>query len=62
MCCCNGDIRTTEPDACDNPEVAAEPVKNLLFMLSSVNVFVPTFIDVTSTTSLFVALSGFKTK
>ena len=62
MCCCNGDIRTTEPDACDKPEVAAEPVRYLLFILSKVSVFVPEFIDVTSTTSLFVALSGFKTK
>ena len=62
MCCCSGDIRTTEPEACDNPDVAAEPVKYLLFMLSNVSVLVPEFIDVTSTTSLFVALSGFNTK
>ena len=62
MCCCNGDIRTTEPEACDKPDVAADPVKYLLFMLSNVSVFVPTFMLVTSTTSLFVALSGFNTK
>ena len=62
ICCCKGDIRTPEPDACDKPEVAADPVKYLLFMLSKVRVFVPAFIDVTKITSLDVELSGFITK
>ena len=62
MCCCTGDIRTTEPEACDKPEVAAEPVKYLLFMLSNVSVFVPALMLVTNTTSLLVALSGLTIK
>ena len=62
MCCCNGDILTTEPEACDNPDVAAEPAKYLLPIALQVKVFVPEFTEVTSITSLFVELSGFKTK
>ncbi len=62
MCCCKGDIRTAEPDACDKPDVATEPVRYRLFMLSVVSVLVPVFIEVINITSLDVELSGFKTK
>src|SRR5210317_1218188 len=62
MCCCTGDTLTTAPDECDSPDVAADPVKNLLFILSQVSVLVPGFIDVINITSLLVALSGLRTK
>ena len=60
MCCCKGAIRTTVPDECDNPELAADPFK-YLFGTEVVNCFVPVLTAVTNTTSRLVALSGFIT-